>query len=732
MIRIGEVMRNSLVRGPASVGALALAVLGLGLPLQAEEIDLNSSAADIEVTASASGVKLTQSNQALAKGDLDHDGEIDLVIGAGGAASATETGKVYVLFGPLTAASIDLASTDPDIEVTGGPSGGMLGYAVAVGDVTNDGNDDLIVSAPKADGPSSRTDSGAVYVFFGPLSAGTLTISSGAADLTIWGDDAGDQLGHGLAIGNIAGSTAADLGIGAPYADGYNNAEVDGGEVVFLNGPLSSGTWDLDSTTASEIFWGNLGTRLHQVAVGELTGDAYNDVVTGAPGDGSTKGSVFVQYGPITSGAQINYGHLTPYSWGTGRNSTYGSDLVIGDFNHDGQDDLVSLAKVFDGGNDYGVVYGFLGPLGSGVNDDPEDVYDMRIQFPDFANGTGDATSLAFGDVSNDGVSDLLIGAIAGSGPDNNRTNAGQVHVFYGPVDPRDYDLNTEISQVVVYGASGAYAGYDVIDADMNGDDTGDLVVAAPVQTTVSGSAGKVHILSGSRCFFDAFNDGTLQSAWTLSELGSADQGVATEASGVLDLEGDGTGISGTSDDAVFLYRNDVTGDFRVEATIAAVPGNTGGAFRRGGLWLRSDEAPPTGKTLAQAPGVSVTYLPRSTTPNIGEIRFRMRREWGGSGDDAIGSTITQSSGTNTFNLPVRVAIERIGGMYCVYYFKNEGNPRWVKPAGGQGGCTKSVPDGGLGHPTLGDQPQIGLMTGANDASTTATFRYDEFSVCRP
>lgn len=734
MIRIGEDMKNSLLRGPVRLGALALAVLGLGLPLQAEEIDLNSSAADITILSGDSGtsnnIKLSHSNQALAKGDLDHDGEIDLVVGASGDSAATtlESGSVYVLFGPLTAASINLASTAPDIKITGGPANGQLGYAVAVGDVSNDGYADLVVSAPTADGPSSRTDSGAVYVFYGPLSTGNLSISTDA-DLVIYGDDAGDQLGHALAIGNLAGSSAADLAISAPYSDGYSNGNSDGGEVAILDGPLSTGTWDLDSTAASQIVWGKQNMKLFRVAIGEVTGDSYNDLVIGSTGDAATlvKSAVYLFFGPISSSAQINLATGAPQDWGMAHNPGFAADLLIADFDADGQGDLLTLSRDFD---EQGAVFGVLGPISAGQID-PEEA-DLQVYFPDYANSKGDTTSLAFGDVSNDGVSDLLIGSIASSGPDDNRTYAGQVNVFYGPVDPRVYDMSKDISQVVAYGSSGARLGFDVLALDVNDDDIGDIVSLAPNETTVSGSSGKVHVVYGARCFFDAFENGVLQSSWTLDELGSADQGDVTEAGGVLDLEGDGTGISGTSDDAVMVYRNDVTGDFRLEGTIYAVPGNTGGTYRRGGLWIRSAATPPSGYTLDQAPGVSVTYFPLSTTPNAGEIRFRMRRQWGGSGDDAIGSTITQSSGTNTFNLPVRVAIERIGDQFCVYYFKNEGAPRWVKPSGGQGGCTKTTANGGLGHPDINTQPYFGFMTGANNASTTATFSYDDFSVCRP
>ncbi len=268
---------------------------------------------------------------------------------------------------------------------------------------------------------------------------------------------------------------------------------------------------------------------------------------------------------------------------------------------------------------------------------------------------------------------------------------------------------------------------------DFDNDGKGDLVMLAGAESTGGSSTGKVHILAGQSCYFDAFEDGTLDSGWTLAHLGTANQGSATEAGGFLDLTADGTGIAGTSDDAVTLYRNDVTGDFRVEATIVDLPSNTGGSFRRGGLWVRSNATPPLGNNANQAPFVSVTYMPLTSGTADGELRFKMRVGWAGSGDDSVASNIQQLVGSNTFVLPVRVAIERIGSQFCVYYYKNEGtNPHWVKPSGGQGGCTRTTGSSPLGHPNINSQPWIGFVTLANHASTTVTYRYDEYAICEP
>lgn len=723
------------------LAAASISLLSLATPLLADEIDLASATAPIEVESSSS-IVLSYSNQATAVGDLNDDGDLDLVLG--GAGDGTVNGAAYVLFGPLSslASPYDLAS-DTDVLVTGGPSNAALGYAVAVGDLNNDGDQDLVVGAPKADGPSSRTDSGAVYVFYGPLSAGTLDIGLGDADLVIYGDDAGDQLGTTLTVINLTGTSALDLGMGAPFADGYLNALTDAGEVNFVNGPLSTGTRDLDSTPADEIIWGGGAYQhLFMAKVGELSGDANLDIAVGLFGNDSpiaARASLRVIFGPISTGADFDL-NTSGGDWRSGGEYTYPGDILIADFDADGQNDLVATAPIDDPMVDNSVVFGFLGPLAGSVSDSNWNLSDLQIAYPDYTGNKGHATSLAFHDISADGTADLIIGAIGGAGPDDDRAHAGRVDVFYGPVEPQTYDMTTDPSQLIVHGDVDMWLGQDVIAGDFDNDGKRDLVMLAGREVTGVSSTGKVHILAGESCYFDAFDDGTVDAGWNLLQLGTANQGSRTEAGGVLDLTGDGTGIAGTSDDAVFLYRDDVSGDFRVEATIVGLPTNAGGAERRGGLWVRSNATPPLGYTADEAPYVSVTYQPVAGIGGGGQLQFLMRQDWGEGGPGGVtqivplGSPVQEGS---TFVLPVRVAIERIGSEVCVWYYKNNGGtPQWLQPAGGEDGCSRPATSPpatlGYGHPNINSQPDIGLMVASNHASTTATYRFDDYSICRP
>lgn len=711
------------------LAAASLSLLSIATPLLADEIDLAMTNAGIEIESSAS-IVLSESVQALATGDLNDDGDLDLVIGAAGSDGA------YVLFGPLSSipSPYDLA-TDADIDLAG-LSSSAFGHAVEIGDLNNDGDPDLVVGAPTADGPSSRTDSGAVYVFFGPLSAGSLSVALGDADVTIFGDDAGDALGATLTIANLTGTAALDLGMGAPKADGYLNAYSEAGEVNFVNGPLSAGTRDLDSTPADEIIWGpGTGTHLFMAKVGEVSGDANVDIVVGLFGDGIVgRATLRAIFGPISTGADFDLS-VSPGNWRIRGYYSFPGDILIADFDGDGQKDVVATAPIAGSSLDIGVVFGFVGPVANGTFDTNFNQAQLQITYPDFTPNKGEATSLAFGDVSDDGTPDLIVGAIGGAGPDNDRLHAGRTDVFFGPVEAKTYDMSTNVAERVVYGDVGMKLGWDVAAGDFDNDGQGDLIMLAGTESTGVGSTGKVHLLAGDSCYYDAFDDASLDGGWNLIELGSANQSVASEAGGTLDITGDGTGIVAVSDDAVFLYRDDMSGDFRVEATIVGLPVNAGGTYRRGGLWVRSSATPPFGYTADEAPYVSVSYQPTGTLIGGAQLQFTMRQDWGEGGPSGspspnvpIASPVEQVSGA--FMLPVRVAIERIGSMFCVYYFDNaDGHPEWKKPLGGEGGCTDA---GSEGHPVINSQPNIGLMVAADHASTTATYRFDDYAICQP
>ncbi|TKJ28278.1 hypothetical protein CEE39_10165, partial [bacterium (candidate division B38) B3_B38] len=182
-----------------------------------------------------------ESGFAVAHGDINGDGFMDIIIGAWQASPdlRDSAGETYVIFGssaPLS--TIDLSTQSADITVCGDDADDMSGCALASGDVNGDGYDDIIIGAPYADpGDPPRSDAGETYVIFGssaPLS--TIDLSTQSADITVCGDDADDYSGYAVASGDVNGDGYNDIIIGAFCADPGDPARTIAGETYVIFG----------------------------------------------------------------------------------------------------------------------------------------------------------------------------------------------------------------------------------------------------------------------------------------------------------------------------------------------------------------------------------------------------------------------------------------------------------------------------------------------------------------
>lgn len=215
--------------GQDSGGSGAGAVYLLYGPLSGT-IDL--SAADTKFVGEAAG----DSAGAVAAGDLDNDGLVDVIVGATG---VDDGGAVYVVSTPAIG-SIDLSSSD--VKITGASTygGEGLGSSVTTGDLDGDGVEDLLAGASSGEGLGCTYYSsdgywecpGSAYVFLGALSG---VASTGDADATLLGDDGGT--GAAVASGDLNGDGIDDALMSAPYAD---NAASSAGQVF---GVLGASRW---------------------------------------------------------------------------------------------------------------------------------------------------------------------------------------------------------------------------------------------------------------------------------------------------------------------------------------------------------------------------------------------------------------------------------------------------------------------------------------------------------
>jgi hypothetical protein len=268
-------------------------------------------------------------------GDLTDDGQIDLVVGAVGRATAgPDGGAVYVVSGDERG-TLDLVFAEARVLGTNG--GDWAGQSVAgAGDLDGDGVADLLLGAPYADGEVAFA--GAAYVFYGPI---TGTLDAEDADGVRYGDLAGDLAGFAVAgAGDTDDDGVADFLVGAPENDAHGSGS--GAAYLFTGAPSGSAAV---STADARIEGTSPGDTAGSALAGDadFDGDRHADVVVGAPLDDgveSDAGAVYAFLGPMSG--VYTFVDADAQAWGALGDSRFGASLaVLADTDRDGGDEIV-------------------------------------------------------------------------------------------------------------------------------------------------------------------------------------------------------------------------------------------------------------------------------------------------------------------------------------------------------------------------------------------------------
>ena len=172
------------------------------------EIDLATDTQGFRIDGAADG---DRAGYSVATGDVNGDGRRDFVLGAIGTACRNgalpltcqgDAGAAYVVFGQATPANVDLANLgDGGFRMNGESGDSKAGWAVAAGDWTGDGKDDVAVSAIGA----RATYSGATYVVKGKTSSGAVALGAlGSDGFRIDGEEATSPAGRWLPVTSTA------------------------------------------------------------------------------------------------------------------------------------------------------------------------------------------------------------------------------------------------------------------------------------------------------------------------------------------------------------------------------------------------------------------------------------------------------------------------------------------------------------------------------------------------
>jgi len=392
-------------------------------------------------------------------GDVNNDGIVDLMVGARGVAS--NTGAAYVIYGTTNVmpATFELSALDGNngFKIMGESTTDWFGSDVSgVGDVNNDGIDDLMISALTAD--NNGADSGAVYVVFGratfPSSVDVADLN-GADGFMFNAPAAGGRLGTVSPAGDFNNDGIADMLMAANRASPNELNWAGEAYLVFgqdtigtgINFPATFELSSLDSTTGI-IFHGanendTFGRELTNA--GDINHDGIDDIALHAPSEdtnATSSGAVYVVYGTTDSfTSPVNISDLDGDNgfvmYGENQSDQAGSVLAFGgDFNGDGRDDLIIGAPkadtpVTNGGSVY-LLHGWDLPFPAAFDlDNIDNANGFILEGNDNWDQTGSAVNNA-GDFNGDGISDLIIGV---NGNDFNGASNGTVFVIFGSSD---------------------------------------------------------------------------------------------------------------------------------------------------------------------------------------------------------------------------------------------------------------------------------------------------------
>jgi hypothetical protein len=307
-----------------------------------------------------------------------------------------------------------------------------FGAVVAHGDFDGDGREDLAVGAPGEDTVSNTVNSaGAVMVYKGTEDGFQPwdVLHQGAFGAL---EEAGDDLGAALAVGDFDDDGIDDLAVGAPGESVGGGTDVDEGAVYLFTGGATGLTYahavtqdDLGALVEADDRFGEA------LAKGDYDGDGIDDLAIGSPGethgDGIHAGHVYVMRGTGNTNAMLTTwsdvgqetlstapnasGGIIPPPTPLGTDAAgerFGASIASGRFDEDTRDDLV-VGAYCDAhvANCAGGAYLYRGgTLAQGMRGW------MRVNQGSIDNASDHfGRAVAGGDADMDGDDDILIGA---------------------------------------------------------------------------------------------------------------------------------------------------------------------------------------------------------------------------------------------------------------------------------------------------------------------------------
>lgn len=410
------------------------------------------------------------------------------------------------------------------VKIAGAYPSGAFGWTGAMGDLTGDGADELILTDYGGYDQATGTWPGKVVGFETPL---VTSVDWEEGDIIFTGAAGADAFGVDVSIKDLDHDGYDDLVVGAMQV--FSTASSNPGKVYVMYGPnptsdtvSASGNWVITGRENDDWF----GMRIETVE--DLSGDGQPDFVVAQEEDSyydDYSGSVYLFRG-VGSGTDSATTESFATLYGTASENYFGSDTAGLDFDGDGHNDLAVSAE---NGGVGGTVHLYTGPFSGSLSNDDSDliwysesvgslvgefvsaaedvngdgyadllvsgsqsysagaafllwggpsittapIYDAQVKFRKDSAGCcfGHLVEVV-GDINDDGEEDILIGEKGGA-PDS-------LYLFYGPFDSAMV-LSEADADVLLTGDGTSDANYELAfnGGDLTGDGVTDLIVGS-------------------------------------------------------------------------------------------------------------------------------------------------------------------------------------------------------------------------------------------------------------
>ena len=416
-------------------------------------------------------------------GDIDGDGLADVVIGA----PDDGTGAIHVGYGDGTWTRYTASLS--------GQAG--YGWSVAMCDINGDSFSDVVSGAPYSTDPGGTAIGGGIVVRYGSSGGlGSPTLVTQGTSGVPGASEGGDLMGFSLGCGRINADTYADVVVGVP---GEALSAVEQAGTVLLIRGAAAGLSVATTTSISQDTDGVAGTAEafdrfgDSVAVGDVTGDAYAEIVIGAAAENLGTGLVHSLRG--SAAGWTSTGSTTVY---VSSRIGFGLSLAIGQFAKGG------AAEVGVGSADRaGTVTMLRGGVGNLTATASVVIHQDTTGVPGTAEPLDPdnfGAALSAGDVTGDGADDLLVGNPGES--IGSLDAAGSVVLLKGSTTgltgTGSQGFDQDNASIPGGSEQGDLFGQGVTLADRTGDGKADAVIGSPGEDIGSAvEAGSMTTLTG-------------------------------------------------------------------------------------------------------------------------------------------------------------------------------------------------------------------------------------------